>query len=293
LTKELIDTKVTNGYYITIGYFFPIELKQRFEHLASRSEVPPESNLKAIGMEFIRFVYRRTKRLDRSMKATQISQHIWSLKAWIFIPIHVWVVIEEDGVTLVDTGIPMMANGIMKFIKRLNAGPLQRVVLTHGHVDHVGAIKPILRTGVVPVFAHRKEIPYIEGEHSYRPGKKAVATLPQGGTQALHENELGQLQPVGSLTPYFTPGHSPGHVVYYHEQDQVLLAGDLFSSKKGKLRKPLFTPAMEEVLRSSDIVNKLRPARLEVCHGDSVFHPADQLDAYIAKEGSRLPAQSQ
>ncbi|MDQ0062614.1 MBL fold metallo-hydrolase [Paenibacillus harenae] len=215
------------------------------------------------------------------MKATQISKHIWSLKTWILIPVTVWVVVEEDGVTLIDTGIPTMAKGIMTFIERLQAGPLKRIILTHGHSDHVGSLKAILRKYNVPVFAHRKEIPYIEGELPYS-GKKLMTTLQKGTTHALPENEQGQLQPIGGLTPYFTPGHSPGHVAYYQEQDQVLLAGDLFSSKKGKLRKPLFTPDMSEVLQSSTIVSKLLPARLEVCHGSSVSQPADQLDAYIA-----------
>ncbi|MGO4376289.1 MBL fold metallo-hydrolase, partial [Paenibacillus sp. MCAF20] len=161
----------------------------------------------------------------------------------------VWVVVEEDGVTLIDTGIPTMAKGIMKFIEQLQAGPLKRILLTHGHSDHVGSLKAILSKHNVPVFAHRKEIPFIEGELPYS-GKKLMTTLPKGATQALQENGHGQLQPIGGLTPYFTPGHSPGHTVYFHEADQVLLAGDLFSSKNGKLRKPLFTPDMSEVLNS-------------------------------------------
>ncbi|EJW18743.1 MBL fold metallo-hydrolase [Paenibacillus alvei] len=222
------------------------------------------------------------------MKIVQISEHIWSLKMWVLIPFHVWVVVEKQGVTLVDAGMPTMANGIVKFIEQLQAGPLQQVVLTHGHPDHVGSLKHILRTNQIPIFAHRNEIPYIEGELPYRPGKKPVSTMEKGTMKMLPEDEHGQLQSIGSLTPYYTPGHSPGHVVYYHEQDQVLLAGDLFSSKNGKLRKPLFTPNMEEVLRSSSIVGRLRPARLEVCHGNSVFHAADQLEAYIAKESKSI-----
>ncbi|MGO4110353.1 hypothetical protein [Paenibacillus sp. YAF4_2] len=43
-----------------------------------------------------------------------------------------------------------------------------------------------------------------------------------------------------------------------------MLAGDLFSSKNGKLRNPLFTPNMKEVLDSSLVVGKLLPKRMEV-----------------------------
>jgi glyoxylase-like metal-dependent hydrolase (beta-lactamase superfamily II) len=217
------------------------------------------------------------------MKITQISDHIWSLKIWIVIPIHVWVVVDEDGVTLVDAGLPFMAKGILTFIEQLNVGPLTRIVLTHGHGDHTGAIERILEEIQVPIFAHRIEIPYIEGELPYPRRKKASITVPKKRTQALPENEEGILQSVGGLTPYFTPGHSPGHVAYYHQQDQVLLVGDLFTAKKGKLRKPMtmFTADMAEAIRSSSIVRELKPLRLEVCHGTTVHHPANQLEAYL------------
>ncbi|MBB6675514.1 MBL fold metallo-hydrolase [Cohnella nanjingensis] len=218
------------------------------------------------------------------MKLTRISDHIWSLRLWMIIPVQVWLVKDKDGITLVDAGIPMMAKGILRGIEQLQAGPLRQIALTHGHADHVGGLPRILETNPVPVHAHRIEIPYIEGELPYRAGKRTVAVLPKGATVALREENPGQLSPIGSLTPYFTPGHSPGHVVYYHEEDRVLLAGDLFASRRGRLRKPLFTPDMTEVLRSSAVVGTLKPVRLEVCHGGGVLRAADQLEAYIAKE---------
>lgn len=214
------------------------------------------------------------------MKAEHISEHIWSLKTW--------VVIEEDGVTLVDTGIPMMAKGIMKFVNQLNAGPLRRILLTHGHSDHVGAVKAILTRNKVPVYAHDIEIPYMEGELLYPKRKKLENNLPKQLAQSLLKDEQGQLTAIARLTPYLTPGHSPGHVVYYHEIDQVLLAGDLFNSKRGKLRPPMFTPYMDVALQSSFIVEELKPERLEVCHGSTVFRPEDQLEEYVRETGRKL-----
>lgn len=217
------------------------------------------------------------------MKVTQISEHIWSVKLWLILPIHVWLVRERDGITLVDTGLALMAKGIVNAIRRLDAGPLRRIVLTHGHPDHIGGLARILQSCEVPVNAHRLEIPCLEGEFPYREGKKPVAYVPKGLVQPLSEDDNGQLQAVGSLMPYHTPGHSPGHVVYHHEQDRVLLAGDLVSSRNGRMRPPYFTPAMQEAVRSSAIVGKLRPVRMEVCHGDAVFDAADQLDSFLAR----------
>lgn len=217
------------------------------------------------------------------MKIDQVSDHIWSLKTWMLLPVHVWIVVEDDGITLVDAGLPMMAKGILHFIDQLKAGPLKRILLTHGHSDHTGAIKRISKVKSVPVLAHRIEIPYMEGDFPYPRRKKAIATVEKDVVQALPEDENNNLQRVGELTPYFTPGHSPGHVVFYHHDDHVLLAGDLFTSKKGKLHRPIpmFTADMNLALESSKIVSQLKPKQLEVCHGNSVFSPAEQIDDYM------------
>ncbi|WP_135555607.1 MBL fold metallo-hydrolase [Paenibacillus cymbidii] len=214
------------------------------------------------------------------MKIERVSEHIWSLRIWVLIPIHVWIVREEDGLTLVDAGLSGMAGGIVGLVDRLQAGPLRRIVLTHGHSDHVGALAKILRDRPVPVYAHRAEMPYMEGELPYPRRKKAVRFVAKGVAQPLPEDAEGRLAPIGSLTPYWTPGHSPGHVVYYHERDGVLLAGDLFNSRKGRLRRPMFTPDMEQAVKSAAIVGELQPNRLEVCHGGPVLNPAAQLNGY-------------
>ena len=227
------------------------------------------------------------------MQVKKISEHIWSLKTWMIIPIQVWVVADEEGITLVDAGMPMMKKGIMKFIEQLNAGPLQRILLTHGHSDHVGAVKGILKKYEVPVYAHQIEIPYMEGEVVYPKRKKLENNLPKTLTSPLIEDDSKKLKKIGGLTPYFTPGHSPGHVVYYHEQDQVLLAGDLFTSKKGKLKHPMpaFTADMEQAVASASIISQLKPKQLEICHGNTVFQPSDQLEEYLRSMDRRLGVQ--
>ncbi|NRG44535.1 MBL fold metallo-hydrolase [Bacillus sp. CRN 9] len=219
------------------------------------------------------------------MKVTKVSEHIWSIKAWMVIPVHVWLVKDEEGITLVDAGMNRMAGKISKVIKDLNAGPLKRVLLTHGHSDHTGAIKALAEEDEVPVYAHLEEIPYMVGERIYPRRKKLEFNVDKNIVKPLKTNDQGELSTIGGLTPYFTPGHSPGHVIYYHEMDQVVLAGDLFTSKKGKLKPPMpmFTADMAQAVRSSEIVSELNPIRLEVCHGGSVMNPAEQIPAYQSK----------
>lgn len=223
------------------------------------------------------------------MKAIQISPHIWTLKSWRVIQCRVWAVFEEDGITLVDAGMPFMAKGILDFLSRFPHAPLKRVLLTHGHVDHVGALPRILAKYPVPVYAHHLEIPYMEGKRVYPRRKKPEKNVAEGLAQPLPEDGQGGLAGFGELKPYFTPGHAPGHVVYYHEQDRVLLGGDLFTSKRGKLHRPMpiFTADMGEAVKSSLILQQLQPLYLEICHGNPVKDPAEQLDAYVRETSAK------
>lgn len=224
------------------------------------------------------------------VKVNRISEHIWSLKIWIGIPIHIWLAVDRDGVTLIDAGISLMSKSIIKQIIALEAGPLKQILLTHGHADHVGAVKRICNTFHIPVYVHELEIPYMNGELPYPGRKKAQQTVPKPILQPLGIDDSGKLLNISGLTPYHTPGHSPGHVVYFHEADRILLGGDLFTSKKGELRSPIgmFTSDMEQAVDSSNILRELQPKKVLVSHGEPVRHPANQLDAYQTMMKKRM-----
>ena len=172
------------------------------------------------------------------MKLERVSEHIWSLKVWMLIPVRVWIVRDDEGITLVDAGLSFMQRSILRAIESLDAGPLQRILLTHGHGDHVGAVPGIVDQLRIPVYAHRIEIPYMHGERPYPRRKNAQASVPKGLVKPLPEDADGSLHAVAGLKPYLTPGHAPGHVVYYHDQDKVLIGGDLAMTKRGQVRPP-------------------------------------------------------
>ena len=217
------------------------------------------------------------------MKIEQVSEHIWSLSTWLLFPVRVWLVTDEEGITLVDAGMPYMAKKIVQQIRNLNRGELKRILLTHGHSDHIGSVKPILHSHNVPVFAHPIEIPYMEGQMAYPGRKRAEKGIGKQIVKPLPADANGRLTTIAGLTPYLTPGHSPGHVIYYHEKDKVILAGDLFTSKNGKLQKPMkmFTANMKEAIASSSILKGLDAVHMEICHGGPITDPGSQIDAYL------------
>lgn len=54
-------------------------------------------------------------------------------------PVNVYLVEEEDGLTLIDAGMPFSYKGILKAAGSLGK-PITRIILTHAHGDHVGAL---------------------------------------------------------------------------------------------------------------------------------------------------------
>jgi glyoxylase-like metal-dependent hydrolase (beta-lactamase superfamily II) len=115
------------------------------------------------------------------------------------------------------------------------------IVLTHGHFDHVGALEDLASAWDVPVYAHRLEFPFLNGEASYPPADPGV-----GGGLMSRLSPLFPRAPVnvgaflralpddGSVPPMpgwrwiHTPGHAPGHISLWREADRCLLAGDAF-----------------------------------------------------------------
>lgn len=210
------------------------------------------------------------------MNKIHISNHIYKLEFWAVIKISVWLVEQEGIVYIIDTGLSYMSNSIIKEAEKL--GKISGIFLTHGHSDHVGSVEKILQTHDVPVYIHSDEIKYAEGKEPF-PGRKKAEHLIKPGVLLPLPNENS----IAGLTPYHTPGHSPGHVAYFHPEDNTLISGDLFTSKKGKLKKPMkmFTADMKLAIESGKIIKELEPKLVSICHGKDVENPSNQIDEYL------------
>lgn len=162
--------------------------------------------------------------------------------------------------TLVDAGIYGSARRIRAAAEeRFGHGARPNaIILTHGHFDHVGALRELADLWSVPVYAHPMELPYITGQSSYPPpdpsvGGGAMATLswmyPRGPVDVRqHAQPLPDDGSVPGMTGWswiFTPGHTPGHISLFRESDRLLIAGDaIVTTRQESMAAAFSEPAL-------------------------------------------------
>jgi glyoxylase-like metal-dependent hydrolase (beta-lactamase superfamily II) len=226
------------------------------------------------------------------MRSTALSDHLTQLTR--FGIVNAYLVREDDGLTLVDTMVAGSAPGLIAAAADLEA-PIRRVVLTHGHADHVGsldALSQALGGGLevlapsrdARIIAGDKSLDAAEGERKIKGGWPKPARRPDVLLEAADR--------VGSLEVVASPGHTPGHVCLLDSRDRALICGDAFSTLGGTTvagrlnwRFPLVYFATwdpERALTSARSLQQLAPTLLAPGHGRALPSPQEAIAAAIA-----------
>lgn len=208
-------------------------------------------------------------------------------------PMNCYLIEEEDGVTLIDACMPFVAKGIHSAIAATGK-PLIRILLTHAHEDHIGAI-PYLKQKFpeAKIGMSVREAAILRGDHSVLPHEAQTPLrggMPKKPTFSpdflIEDNDE-----LGSLIAIATPGHSPGHFSYLHTATQTLFAGDSFQTKggiavSGHMKWKFPFPAMATwhtptAISSARRSASLKPSVLVVGHGPAILQPVAQINTAI------------
>jgi glyoxylase-like metal-dependent hydrolase (beta-lactamase superfamily II) len=116
---------------------------------------------------------------------------------------------------------------------------LAKILVTHGHIDHAGGVGALLeRTGVPVEGPHQDDGFWIDGmpQQSKMFGFPNVKSfVPTRWLKGGDKVSFGEIE----LDVLHCPGHTPGHVVYYHQPSQLAQVGDvLFQGSIGRTDFP-------------------------------------------------------
>jgi len=153
---------------------------------------------------------------------------------------------DPDGdLTLIDTGLRWNEPTLRAELGGLGYGPadLDRVLLTHYDLDHVGGLHRLIPEFDGPVYVGRDDLDLLDG--TTNPAALHHKGLFHRLTRRLFPLPDLDLRPVtdgdaiGGFTAYHTPGHNPGHVVYYHAGVSAVFLGDLVWGEPAGLSTPI------------------------------------------------------
>jgi len=232
--------------------------------------------------------------IAENVEMLEISMDMFGVESKIF-PTLIW---DDDNMILFDAGLPGSTKTIHNEINKagLSFDKINKIVITHTDIDHIGGIPDILDEldHKVIVMAHKDDKPFIEGEKRFNKItpehivqiQEKTKDMPEDKSKTLLEmlqsppkskvdkalEDGSKLPYCGGITVIHTPGHTPGHICLYLDKSKILIAGDLFHIVDGELRGPYphNTPDMKAAINS---IKKFSNYEIEkiVCYHSGLY----------------------
>ncbi len=182
---------------------------------------------------------------------------------------------SHDSLDSLIIDIGLEAAELIDFLAENKLRPLA-VILTHGHADHICGLKPLRESYPdIKVYIHK-----LDAEMLAKPTRNLslFAGTPfktNPADQLLEEGQILELAGL-KLQVLHTPGHTPGGICLYAENEDIVFVGDtLFADSVGRTDFPKGS--------MSDLINSIKQ-KLCPLPDETIVHPGHGPSTTIARE---------
>lgn len=157
---------------------------------------------------------------------------------------------------LVDVGGVGRGTQLLRDLASIGVQPIniRKIILTHHHLGHTGALWLIKRRSGAIALAHKADAQYITGRRARRETRRGMdrvfhsAMVKVGFGEAAYvqiEQTIDDGDVINGWRVIHTPGHTPGHVCL-HKRD-VLVSGDMIMASAGGFQPAPATTIVDPV----------------------------------------------
>jgi len=187
--------------------------------------------------------------------------------------------LDAGDLVLIDSGAGMSFDKLVSHIEQLSFNPkkLKAILVTHGHIDHIGSLHRFRKEFGVRVIAHELDANEIEGDGGIAAKAYGVAYIPchvdlriKGSEETL---KVGKYE----LKIIHIPGHTPGSIAAYVDIDKqrVLFGQDIHG--------PYYPHWGADPALAKLSLQKLIDLKADIlCEGHfGIYQPASEVKRYI------------
>jgi glyoxylase-like metal-dependent hydrolase (beta-lactamase superfamily II) len=254
----------------------------------------------------------------------QVLDNIYKIELPIPFPLKTMNVyfIDEAPRTLVDAGIKTEASldTLKKGLETIGycLDSIERILITHGHIDHYGQAKRLSSLSGAPIYIHPKENGRIRSIiHSL--GYLKSILMRNGAPEALVNGAIQYIESAQNMADpleeafflndgdsisfksmtwktLLCPGHSPGLICFHWPEKKILFTGDHLLKEitpnpvlnVPEYKLPFRYPSLKDYLTSLEEVEKLDISLLLPGHGEEIHDMKGLIQKIFAHHKERM-----